>query len=119
MDVSFTTDGDPSDESFMIESADDCGLVAVKEYERVVGREGSDAVSPPRDDAAWALRNSTISERLRALHRCPSSYSYHVIGIFACENLLVIKFMTQMLFQICYPMLGMPAFLSVILSWTA
>ena len=33
-----------------------CGLVAVKEYERVVGWEGSDAVSPPRDGAAWALR---------------------------------------------------------------
>ena len=30
-----------------------CGLVA----ERVVGWEGSNAVSPPRDDAAWALRN--------------------------------------------------------------
>ena len=38
-----------------------CGLVAVKEYERVVGREGSDAVSP-RDGAAWALRNIVIRE---------------------------------------------------------
>ena len=35
-------------------------LVAVKEYERVVGREGSDAVSPPRDGAAWTLRKSTF-----------------------------------------------------------
>ena len=39
-----------------------CGLVAVTEYERVVGREGSDAVSPPRDGAAWALRNTVIRE---------------------------------------------------------
>ena len=28
----------------------------LKEYERVVGWEGSDAVSPPRDGAAWALK---------------------------------------------------------------
>ena len=35
-----------------------CGLVTVKEYERVGGWKGSDAVSPPRDGAAWALRNS-------------------------------------------------------------
>ena len=27
----------------------------MKEYERVVGGEGSVAVSPPRDGAAWAL----------------------------------------------------------------
>ena len=30
--------------------------ITVKEYERVVGWEGSNAVSPPRDGAAWALR---------------------------------------------------------------
>ena len=35
-------------------------LVAVKEYERVEGWEGSNAVSPPRDGAAWILRNSTF-----------------------------------------------------------
>ena len=35
-------------------------LVAVKEYERVEGLEGSDAVSPPHDGAAWTLRNSTF-----------------------------------------------------------
>ena len=34
-------------------------IITVKEYERVVGWEGSDAVSPPRDGAAWALRNTT------------------------------------------------------------
>ena len=34
----------------------------MKEYERVVGWEGSDAVSPPRDGAAWALRNIIICE---------------------------------------------------------
>ena len=33
-----------------------CGLVAVKEYERVVGWEGSNAVLPPGDGVAWALR---------------------------------------------------------------
>ena len=32
-------------------------LVAVKEYERVEGWGGSDAVSP-RDGAAWTLRNA-------------------------------------------------------------
>ena len=43
-------------------------IITVKKYERVVGWEGSDAVSPPRDGAAWTLRNSTIIlEGLRAL----------------------------------------------------
>ena len=32
-------------------------VYTAKEYERVVGWEGSIAVSPPRDGAAWALRN--------------------------------------------------------------
>ena len=38
-----------------------CGLVAMKEYERVVGWEGSDAVSSPRDGAAWALRSCSTT----------------------------------------------------------
>ena len=33
----------------------------MKEYERVVGWESSDAVSPPRDGAAWALRNCSTT----------------------------------------------------------
>ena len=37
-----------------------------KEYERVVGWEDSDAVSP-RDSAACSLRNSIILEELRTL----------------------------------------------------
>ena len=37
------------------------GLVAMKEYDRVVGWEGSDAVSPPRDGIAWALRSCSTT----------------------------------------------------------
>ena len=40
-------------------------LVAVKEYERVEGWEGSDAVSPPRDGAAWTLKNAYYFRTLR------------------------------------------------------
>ena len=40
-------------------------IITAKEYERVVGWEGSDAVSPSRDGAAWILRNSL--EGLRTL----------------------------------------------------
>ena len=47
-----------SDLSMISDTCLCCVLVTVKEYERVVGWEGSDAVSPPRDGAAWTLRNS-------------------------------------------------------------
>ena len=33
-------------------------IFAMKEYERVVGWEGSVTVSPPHDGAAWALGNN-------------------------------------------------------------
>ena len=51
-------------------------VYVVKEYERVVGWEGSNAVSPPRDGAALGPQNYyNIYEGLRALQRCPCSYS--------------------------------------------
>ena len=52
--------------------------VTVNEYERVEGWEGSDAVSPLRDGAAWTLKNGRNFEGLRALQRCPCSYSHAV-----------------------------------------
>ena len=42
-------------------------IITGKEYERVVGWEGSDAVSPPRDGAVWALKIITTSEGQRTL----------------------------------------------------
>ena len=35
-------------------------IITIKEYERVEGWEDSNAVSPPRDGAAWILRNCII-----------------------------------------------------------
>ena len=62
-------------------------MITGKEYERVVGWEGSNAVSPPCDGAAWILRNSImILEGLRTLQvsllilKCKNTFCIHLFS---------------------------------------
>ena len=62
-------------------------IITGKEYERVVGWEGSDAVSP-RDGVAWILRNSIIiPEELRTLQvsllilKCKTTFVIHLFTV--------------------------------------
>ena len=60
-------------------------IITVKEYERVVGWEGSDAVSPPRDGVAWILKRIIILEGLRTLQvsllilKCQKTFFYTLV----------------------------------------
>ena len=53
----------------------------------MVGREGSDAVLPPRDGAAWILRNGIIIlEELRTLQVSLLILKYKTFGIHFCSQ---------------------------------